>query len=191
MKVRLERRKRRLLAGVRLFMAVIVIGGAGRALQRWRARRAEATSERRDAMAGANKDLARRVIEEVFNQGKLEVADELIAEGSISHDPALPEPAIGPEGLKQTVDGYRTAFPDLRVTIEDQIAEGDRVVTRWSARGTHEGDLWGLAPTGKEGTVTGITIDRMEGGKIVESWTNWDTLGLMQQLGIVPAVVAA
>lgn len=139
-------------------------------------------------MSDANKSLSRRVIDEIFNEGKLEVADEIVAADSISHDPALPEPASGPEGLKQVVTGYRAAFPDLSVTIDDQIAEGDRVVTRWTARGTHEGDLWSIAATGKQGTVTGITIDRYKGGKIVEVWTNWDTLGLMQQLGVVPVM---
>jgi len=139
-------------------------------------------------MSDANKNVSRRVIDEIFNEGKLEVADEIIAAGSIGHDPALPEPTSGPEGLKQLVTGYRAAFPDLSFTIDDQIAEGDRVVTRWTARGTHEGDLWGIAATGKQGTVTGITIDRFQGGKIAEVWTNWDTLGLMQQLGVVPAM---
>jgi steroid delta-isomerase-like uncharacterized protein len=139
-------------------------------------------------MSDANKSVAGRIIEEIFNQGRVEVIDEIVTAGYVSHDPALPEPATGPEGLKQVVTGYRGAFPDLTVTIDDQIAEGDRVVTRWTARGTHEGDLWGIAATGKQGTVTGITIDRVESGKIVESWTNWDTLGLMQQIGVVPSL---
>jgi steroid delta-isomerase-like uncharacterized protein len=123
----------------------------------------------------------------MFVQGRLEVANELVADGWISHDPATPESPTGPEGIKQLVSGYRGAFPDLSFSIDDQIAEGDRVVTRWTARGTHEGDLWGIGATGKQGTVTGITIDRIEDGKIAETWTNWDTLGLMQQIGVVPS----
>jgi steroid delta-isomerase-like uncharacterized protein len=131
------------------------------------------------------------MIEEVFNKGRLELADEIVAPNAIDHDPALPEPVVGPEGSKQLVAGYRAAFPDVRITIDDQIAEGDRVVTRWTARGTHKGDLWGISPTGNEATVTGITIDRIEGGQIVESWTNWDTLGLMQQIGVIPTMATA
>lgn len=142
-------------------------------------------------MSEANKAIARREIEELFHKGKFDVAKELIGPDYVGHDAALPEPTRGPEGVKQAVTGYRNAFPDLKVTIEDQIAEGDRVVTRWSARGTHEGDLWGIAPTGKQATVTGISIERIVGGKIVEGWTSWDTLGLMQQLGVVPTLARA
>ena len=87
--------------------------------------------------------------------------------------------------------GYRTAFPDLRLTIEAQVSEGDLVVTRWKASGTHQGELFGIAPTGKQATVTGISLTRVSGGKIAEDWTNWDTLGLLQQLGAVPAPTTA
>jgi steroid delta-isomerase-like uncharacterized protein len=86
---------------------------------------------------------------------------------------------------------YRAAFPDLKITVEDQIAEGDKVVTRWTAEGTHDGDLPGLPASGRSSTVTGIGIDRIEGGKIVEAWGNWDTLGMLQQLGAIPAPAAA
>lgn len=86
---------------------------------------------------------------------------------------------------------YRTAFPDTCFTIEEMIAEGDTVVTRWTARGTHKGDLMGVLPTHKRVTVTGITINRITRGKIAESWDNWDTHGLMQQLGAVPALAVA
>jgi steroid delta-isomerase-like uncharacterized protein len=138
-----------------------------------------------------NKEIARRLIEELFNQGKLDVVDELIAPGMIGHDPALPEPTRGPEGVRELVSGYRAGFPDLSLRIEDQCAEGDLVCTRWTAIGTNSGDFWGMPATGKQGTVTGITIDRIIGGRIAESWTNWDALGLMQQLGIVPAAMPA
>jgi steroid delta-isomerase-like uncharacterized protein len=83
-----------------------------------------------------------------------------------------------------------SAFPDLKLMVEDQIAEGDKVVTRWSATGTHQGELLGIPPTGKQTTATGITIDRIQGGKIVETWTHWDNLGLLQQLGVVPQMGA-
>jgi steroid delta-isomerase-like uncharacterized protein len=138
--------------------------------------------------AESNKALSRRLLEEAFNDGNLDVIDELVATDFVNHDAALPEPMIGPDAAKATIDGYRSAFPDLRLTIEEQIADDHGVATRWSARGTHQGDLMGMAPTGKEATVTGITIDRIVDGRIAESWTNWDTLGMLQQLGVVPAL---
>ena len=147
--------------------------------------------ERRSRMTETNKAISRRVIEEIFNEGKLEIADELIAPDFVGYDPALPEPMRGPDGVKQQAAGYRAAFSDMRLTIEDDIAEGDRVVTRWTARGTHDGELFGIQPTGKETTVTGVSIDRIIDGRLVETWNNWDTLGLLQQLGAVPALAEA
>ena len=142
-------------------------------------------------MSAENKAIARRLVEEAFNEGKLEVVDELAAPGIVSYDSALPEPLVGIDATKASIAAYRDAFPDLKLTVEEQIAEGDLVVTRWTARGTHQGELMGMAPTGKEATVTGITIDRLENGRIAESRTNWDSLGLMQQLGAVPALALA
>jgi steroid delta-isomerase-like uncharacterized protein len=130
-----------------------------------------------------------RIIEEVFGAGKYDVAEELIAPDAIGHDPALPAPTIGPAGLIEAARAYRDAFPDLRLTAEQAIAEGDYVAVRWTARGTHRGELFGIPATGKEATVTGISIDRWANGKIAESWANWDTLGLLQQLGAVPAAM--
>jgi steroid delta-isomerase-like uncharacterized protein len=137
-------------------------------------------------MSEQNKAVSRRVVEELFVEGKLDLAGELVDPNFVGHDVAAPEPVRGIEGIKEQAAGYRAAFPDLKLTIEDQIAEGDRVTTRWTARGTHKGDLFGVAPTGKQATVTGVTIDRFSGGKIVESWDTWDALGLMQQIGAVP-----
>ena len=138
-------------------------------------------------MSTENKTIARRVAEEGFGRGQLEVFDELVAEDFVNHDESVP-PDLPPgrEGLKVLAQGYLTAFPDLDFTIEDQIAEGDEVVSRWSASGTHQGELMGIPATGKQARVTGITIDRIQGGKIVETWTSWDRLGLLQQLGVVP-----
>ena len=137
--------------------------------------------------AEENKRISRRVAEEVFSQGKVDLVDELVAENFVNHDPAAP-PDLPPgrEGLKALARFYKSAFPDAQITVEDQVAEGDRVVTRYSARGTHEGDFAGMPATGKQVTGTGITIDRIEGGKIVESWNQFDQLGLLQQLGGVP-----
>jgi steroid delta-isomerase-like uncharacterized protein len=133
------------------------------------------------------KRVARRIIEEAFNEGRLETVDELVASNFVGHDPALAEPTRGANGLKEVIAGYRTAFPDLDITVEEQFADGGRVATRWTAHGTNEGELWGIGPTGKEATVTGTTIDTIKDGKLVESRTNWDALGMMQQLGFVPA----
>ena len=137
-------------------------------------------------MSEENKAIARRSLEEAWNKGELAVIDEIVGPNFVNHDPANPG-VRGPEGLKQLVTMYRTAFPDTHFTIEDQMAEGDQVVTRWTARGTHQAELMGIAATNKQVTVTGIGIDRIVGGKIEEAWVNWDTLGLMQQLGVVPA----
>ena len=134
-----------------------------------------------------NKALVRRVIEEVWNQGKLDVAGEIFATDYIFHAP-LPGEVRGPEGLKQRVSMYRTGVPDLQLTIEDQVAEGDKVVTRWTSTGTHKGKLMGIPPTGVKMTVTGIEISRIAGGKIMKKGENWDALGMWQQLGVAPPI---
>ncbi len=102
------------------------------------------------------------------------------------YDPSTPDVGRSPESEKKRATLYRTAFPDLRLTIEDIIAEGETVMARWSYRGTHKGDLSGIAPTGKQFNISGVTIARLLNGKIAEGWVNWDALGLMQQLGVVP-----
>lgn len=142
-------------------------------------------------MSEENKALARRVIEEIWTKRNLAAADELYASNHVTHDPANPTAGRGPEAVKRDASMYLAAFPDLQLTIEELLSEGDRVVTRWTARGTHKGDLMGIAPTGRQVTITGIGVDRIAGGKIQESWSNWDTLGMMQQLGVAPQVAAA
>ena len=142
-------------------------------------------------MSAENKALSRRLLEEAFNAGNIAVVDEVLATDVINHDSALPEPAVGQAAAKASIQGYRTAFPDLRLTIEEQLAGDDLVATRWSAKGTQQGELMGMPATGKQATVTGITIDKIVDGHIAESWTNWDTLGMLQQLGVVPALVTA
>ena len=136
-------------------------------------------------MSEENKAIVRRALEEMFGQWNLAVADEIYDKDFVGH--AAPEEIRGPEGIKQFVSMNRSAFPDLQFTIEDQIAEGDKVVTRWTARGTHKGELMGIAPTGKQVAFTGITISRIVDGKAVEGWVNRDALGMLQQLGAVPA----
>jgi steroid delta-isomerase-like uncharacterized protein len=136
-------------------------------------------------MSEDNKALARRFYE-LWENGDLDALGEVVAEDSVDHDPYNPHGQEGLEGAKKTIAMYREAFPDTRFTIEDQLADGDKVVTRWTATGTHEGELMGMQPTGNRATITGITVDRIENGKIVEGWTNWDTLALMQNIGAIP-----
>jgi predicted ester cyclase len=138
-------------------------------------------------MSEQNKAVFRRIVDEVFNQGRLATADELGA-GYIEHTPA-PGQAPGIEGFKQMVQMLRGAFPDLRVTIEDLIAEGDRVVARMTTSGTHRGEFMGLAPSGKRFTISEIHILRVANGKVLEHWGVADDFGMLQQLGAVPAGV--
>jgi steroid delta-isomerase-like uncharacterized protein len=137
-------------------------------------------------MSEGNKNVVRRLFEEVWNKGNLPVTDELFAPNYTHHDSSTPDLGRGPESEKKRATLYRTAFPDLRLTIEDIIAEGETVMARWSCRGTHKGDLSGIAPTGKQFTISGVSIARIANGKMAEGWVNWDALSLMQQLGVVP-----
>ena len=139
-----------------------------------------------DASAEENKAVVLRQEEEIFTRGNLDAAEEIYAPGYVGHDPSNPEDVMGPEAAKQAAADYRRAFPDLRVTVEDLIAEGDKVVARLRFRGTHLGELEGIAPTGRRVDCTGIVVSRMEGGKIAEDWANFDDLGLMRQLGAIP-----
>ena len=133
-----------------------------------------------------NKALALRGIEEVWNQGKLDVVDELYAPDYVYHDPGNPQGWHGQEGIRQAVSTYRAAYPDLHFAVEDVVAEGDRVVLRWTGTGTHQGNLMGIPPTGKHVTTPGMNLIRYEAGKAVEEWSGWDTLGMMQQIGVIP-----
>jgi steroid delta-isomerase-like uncharacterized protein len=137
-------------------------------------------------MSEQNKNNVRRLFEEVWNQGHVPVADELFTPSYTHHDSSTPDVGRGPESEKKRVTLYRNAFPDIRLTIEDIIAEGETVVARWSCRGTHKGNLNGIAPTGKQFNITGVSIARFTNGKMFEGFVNWDALGLMQQLGVVP-----
>ncbi len=126
----------------------------------------------------------RRLIEGL-NQGNMNVLDELMVLNFVDHEASTTMQGL--EAFKQFVSAYLTAFPDLHFTIEDQIAEEDKTTLRYTARGTHRGDLMGIPPTGKQVTVTGIFITRWANGKAEESWLNFDALGMLQQLGVVPA----
>ena len=139
-------------------------------------------------MSEENKVLTRRSWL-IVTEGNLDTLEdalaEVYAEDIVLHEPDEDVRSI--EGLKQFVTMIRSAIPDLHITLEEDIAEGDKVVSRWRAQGTHRGELMGIAPTGNRVIITGITIHRIEEGKIVEEWENWDALGLMQQIGAIPS----
>lgn len=134
-------------------------------------------------MSEQNKAQVRRVLEEVYNQGRLEVVDDVASSNLIIH--ARSHDVHGRAGARQYVTTLREGFPDIHFTVEDQIAEGDKVVTRWTARGTHKGDFQGIPASGKAVRIAGAEIDRLIDGKVVECWNHIDELGLMQQLGVV------
>jgi predicted ester cyclase len=136
-------------------------------------------------MSEENKALVRRRFAEL-DKGNDHIVDELVAIDYIDHNPPLPDMAPGREGVKQANALLRSAFPDARHTIEDQIAEGDKVVTRITARATFQGAILGIPPNGKLITVEGISIHRIAGGQFVEHWAVGDNLSLYQQLGAIP-----
>jgi steroid delta-isomerase-like uncharacterized protein len=133
-------------------------------------------------MSEENKALARRSWE-IVNQHNPDLIDEMYTPDFVWHEPD--QDIQGSEEAKQFVSTFLEAFPDLKVSVEDEIAEGDKVVTRWIIRGTHQGELMRIAPTDKQIELKGITIHRIEGDKIVEEWERYDNLGMMQQLGVV------
>lgn len=139
---------------------------------------------------GMNETHVRRYFD-AWNSGNEAALDELIAANCVHHDPANPDISTGPQGQKQLMRKYRTAFPDTRFRVEQIVEQGDTVAARWTVTGTHKGELEGITPTGKSVTVTGISLDRLSGGKIVEGWSNWDALGLLTQLGVVRKPAAA
>jgi steroid delta-isomerase-like uncharacterized protein len=124
---------------------------------------------------------------EVWEQGDIDRLDELLAPDYVNHTLAAPDLPPCPEGVKEIVSMFRSGMPDLRVVIEDMIAEGDRVATRYALEGTHGGDLFGVAPTGRHLSIRSMTVERLSGGKIVEHWRVTDELDMMRQLGAIEA----
>jgi steroid delta-isomerase-like uncharacterized protein len=129
--------------------------------------------------------LIRRVFDEAFNLGNLAVVDEVLSPNLIAHNPFGGAPH-GPAGFKWLIAMFRTAFPDLQCTVEDEIREADQFAAHWKMRGTHKGLFMGNPPTGKPVEVLGIIFARLEAGMIVEDWMLIDQIGLLQQLGIIP-----
>jgi steroid delta-isomerase-like uncharacterized protein len=131
-----------------------------------------------------NKAIARRLLEDIWNNGSLNVVDEIFTTNFVRHGPVLEGEVSGREAVKKLVTMFRNAFPDLRTSAEDQVAEGNLVVTRWTARGTHRGELMGIAPSGKQIRIAGALIDRLAGGKIEAEWAYYDAMDMMKQLGV-------
>lgn len=135
--------------------------------------------------AERNKDLVRRAVKEIWNDGNYSGLEEFITRDFTIHAADPDEQIRGIEGVKQFYTELREAFPDIHFTIESQIAEADKVVTQWTARGTHKGVFRGIQPTGRKFTMSSIDIDRLVDGKVVECWPSMDELGLLRQLGVV------
>jgi steroid delta-isomerase-like uncharacterized protein len=134
-----------------------------------------------------SKAIVRRLYEDVWNKRKLELVSDIISPSHALHDNNFPGSSVGPEAYRAQMATYLAAFPDLRFTVEDIVAEKDKVAASWTISGTHKGEIWGVRPTNKKMSLDGITIHHIANGKIIDSYISSDALGLMRQLGIVPA----
>jgi len=135
--------------------------------------------------AEENKDVVRRFWG-VWEDGNIGLVDELLAPDYVNHSPGMPDQPTGPEGVKAVVSMFRTGMPDLRIVIDDMIAEGHKVAVRYTIEGTHEGHLFGVPPTGQRVRIESFTVERVSDGRIREHWRVTDTLDMMQQLGAIP-----
>jgi predicted ester cyclase len=135
-----------------------------------------------------NKEKARRLMEDGFGKGRLEIVDEVLDPDFVCYDPNSEAGEVrGADTMKQEIEWFRNAVPDLSYTVTDQVAEGDKVVTRYMASGTHQGEFFGVTPTGNKIEMSGIQVDRFdENGKLVEEWAQYDLLGAMRQMGAMP-----
>ncbi|MBI2165237.1 MAG: ester cyclase [Chloroflexi bacterium] len=137
-------------------------------------------------MSRETEAIAQRFHMEIFQHGRLEVADDIVSRDFINHFPGYPkEWRRGPEGVKKYAAALRTAFPDLYITHEETLSGGDVVMIRWTMTGTHKGAIFGIAPTGKAVKVTGIDLYRVWGPRIADLWQGWDQYGMLQQMGVV------
>ena len=138
-------------------------------------------------MSEENKQKVRRFLEEAFGQGKTDVVDEVLDADFVCHDPNSETGEIrGAETIKGEIEYFRQAVPDLYWRVEDQVVEGEKVTTRYTLGGTHQGEFFGVPGSGKRVEVSGINIDRFEGGKLVEEWASYDLLGGLRQIGAIP-----
>jgi steroid delta-isomerase-like uncharacterized protein len=134
-------------------------------------------------MSDKNRAVIRRLVDQFWNEKNSDVVDELFATDFVLHNNGV---SMTKNQALELLTNAREAFPDLRLTLDDLIAEGDKIVLRWTWHGTHQRDLWGIPPTNRNATGTGITIYRFAGDRIVEEWSNVDTLGVLRQIGAVP-----
>jgi steroid delta-isomerase-like uncharacterized protein len=134
-----------------------------------------------------NKTVSRSFFEEMLAKGNWALAEELTTSDVVMHHPASPTPVSGREAVVGFLQAFRAGFPNLNIVAEDVFGEGDKVSVRWRATGTHSANLFGIPPTGKSMNVAGISVVRMENGKIAEDWVAEDTMGLMKQLGVIPS----
>lgn len=141
--------------------------------------------EKEISTAEQNKKLIRNAVEEIWNKGNFDMLKEMVTDDFVIHFPRPGEEIRGPENVKHFYTDLRKAFPDIHFSIVEQVAEDDKIVTHWSAAGTHKGEFKGIAATGKKVKFTAIDIDKVSNGKFVECWTNIDELGLLQQLGVI------
>jgi steroid delta-isomerase-like uncharacterized protein len=130
--------------------------------------------------------LGSRFFTDILGKGDWSVADEIVDNDIVMHHPANPGPMRGREAVQGMLSAFRAGFPDLNMTVEDAFGSGDKAVVRWHMQGTHTADLFGIPPSNKKVNVNGISIVRVAGGKIVEDWVSEDTMGMMQQIGVVP-----
>jgi steroid delta-isomerase-like uncharacterized protein len=134
-----------------------------------------------------NKQIVHRFMEECWNHGKLNTVSDLVADNCRFHDPVFPNLTSGAQNIRNHIENCRKAFPDLTFTIDDTISERNEVVIHWTANGTHKGDFLGMHPTNRKATVSGTTIYKLEGSKIVEEWAHWNLMSMMEQLGVSTA----
>lgn len=134
---------------------------------------------------GEKRELVRRYTD-AWNEGDLEAVEGIVTEDYVLHDPALFRMPPGPAGVKQAIRVFRNAFPDATFEIDDMLVDGDAVAVRWTVSGTHEGEFFGVEPTGTEFAFEGFELDRLRGDRVAETWTVYDALGLLQQLEVLP-----
>jgi steroid delta-isomerase-like uncharacterized protein len=138
-----------------------------------------------------NNEIAKRFFEAAWNRGDFAVLDQYLSPDTVDYSTLHGQPEHGSESFRQIITMFRSAFPDIHLHIDDEIYRGDKVVHRWTLRGTHEGNFMGAPPTGKQVAFTGMTIVQMQDGKIGARWSNVDLFGLMMQLGVIPPPPAA
>jgi steroid delta-isomerase-like uncharacterized protein len=136
------------------------------------------------------KQIVHHFMEHCWNQGKLNMVSDYIADQCRFHDPVFPGLTSGAQNLRTHIENCRRAFPDLKFSIDDTIAERNEVVIHWTGRGTHKGDFLGMSPTNRKVNVSGTSIYRLDGSRVAEAWTNWNLMSMMEQLGVSPAAHA-